>query len=203
MIAYAFVLVGCNQGGNKSLEVKAERPDTVAQSNLVDTIQKSKDIGVVFDVRVPLATNSDTISFMQARIKYRDSINGKLRELKKTEFDSSEHTAEGGVIYTFSHRGDTVKVTGVFYGETGQSQYDFYLKNNKIVAVNESLKFYDRPIGGEKVEIKIKRVENGFYILNGRAILTTQNDKNIDYQQKLTDLASLYNSVLVDIRNGQ
>jgi hypothetical protein len=199
------VLVGCNQVKDEhNQNTKMNRIDSLSAINISDstkTLKTEKDF--VVSLSVDLKSKTDSAIFVQNVIKYKDSIDKRLNTFIKTEFESSGDSAEGGEILTYHNKNDTLKIRAIFYGETGQNQFDFYLKNKKIVAVNETTKIYKSPIGKENVEIVIEKIDSRLFILNGNMILTAdQKNRKTDFnfEQKTADIIDIYKQILLDVR---
>jgi hypothetical protein len=200
-----FVLAGCNQVKDKlNQNTKMNRNDSLNTINISDSTKTLKtEKNSVVSGGVDLKSKIDSVVFVQNVIKYKDSIDKRLNTFVKTEFESLGGSAEGGEILTYHNKNDTLKIKAVFYGETGQNQFDFYLKNKKIIAVNETIKGYKSSIGSENVEIVIDKIKSRLYILNGNTILMAdRKDRKTDFnfEQKTIDIIDVYKQILLDIR---
>lgn len=195
------VLTGCNQINHEhNKNTKMNRNGSISEIIIPDSIRTLKtEKDSIFNLGISLNSKADTIIFVQNIIEYKDSIDKGLNTFVKTDFESSGDSAEGGLISTYHNKKDTVKIKAIFYGETGQNQYDFYLEDKKIIAVNETLKEYKSPIGNENVRIVIDKMESHLFILNGNKILMSygKNTKtDFNYEQKAIDITDIYKEIL-------
>ncbi len=200
------LLLSCNnaikENTRKPIATSIDSSSKITESESREDLKLRTDAITKLDEIKILKSKSDTISFFKDAIKYRDSIERNIDALILTKFDSSSDSSEGGEILTYSNKNDILKIKGVFYGETGQNHYEFYLKNKKIIAVKETIKDYKLPIGNENVRIVINKAVAQLFILNGNKILTSYGKNtttDFDYEQRTIDILDIFREIQLDI----
>jgi hypothetical protein len=140
----------------------------------------------------------DTLAYTITIKKYCDSIDKNLSDLKVRKQDVFGGSAEGGYIYLYKAKTDTLRLKAVYYGETGKSEYNIYLRNKMMILFKEKSTYYVSPLGEGSVRIDSIILKN--YILKDNKILIGENNKmkiaTENYEQISRDIRELYKEIL-------
>lgn len=187
VIAIIFVATCCG--------IPATNTDTTKSAEKVnsptDTIQKAE----------PNITNAskDTLDtvYNNKILSYKDSVNNKIKTLKKINRDI-KGSAEGGEAILYLAGKDTLRMNVTFYGETGKSEYVFYLSNGIPVYYVSTTTIYKEPIGVSK-EVKIDNIITDEVILRDKEVISwKQNEQPSDkqkYSQKAQEISDVYTEI--------
>lgn len=106
-----------------------------------------------------------------------------------TTADDNDKSSEGGVIEYYSRNGELKKVVTKYYGESGKSITEYYVKNNNVYFVYDADYHYnvpsyiDKTFDKKKTEIKEKRY---YFDSDGNLIrYIDENKKIIEDKKKL------------------
>ncbi|WP_133574485.1 hypothetical protein [Pedobacter metabolipauper] len=88
----------------------------------------------------------DTGAYVADIAKYCDSVDRQLNHFILKTVDDPDKSGEGGEQNYYLDAKDTVKVTAIYYGETGKTAYTLYFKNGMIALLNQEVTFYTAPI---------------------------------------------------------
>ena len=118
---------------------------------------------------------------------HRTTNNYKNYEV--TTADDNDKSSEGGVIEYYSKNGELKKIVTKYYGESGKSITEYYVKNNNVYFVYNADYHYNAPLyvnetlGKKKTEIKEKR----YYFDSDRNLIRyiDENKKIIEDKKKL------------------
>ena len=118
---------------------------------------------------------------------HRTTNNYKNYEV--TTADDNDKSSEGGVIEYYSRNGKLKKIVTKYYGESGKSITEYYVKNNNVYFVYHADYHYNAPLyvnetlDKKKTEIKEKR----YYFDSGINLIRyiDENKKIIEDKKKL------------------
>ena len=121
-------------------------------------------LGIVLGANgLAAAQTADPIAAI--RQHYSD-INRKVPTYKKVKKNLSGYSAEGGTLVAYFHGPSIMKMTAVYFGETGRASEEYYYWNGKLIFVFHKEERYDKPLSGKVVSTK----ENRFYFANDNLI---------------------------------
>lgn len=99
-----------------------------------------------------------------------------INSYEKRVVESMDESTEGGEI-TYYLKDDNVKlIKAVYYGETGNSTYSYYFRNNKLFFMFQVKEIYDVPIYIDNSG-KGTKEENRFYFYGDELIRWLDNKK--------------------------
>ena len=106
-----------------------------------------------------------------------------------TTADDNDKSSEGGVIEYYSRNGELKKIVTKYYGESGKSITEYYVKNNNVYFVYNANYHYNAPLyvnetlDKKKTKIKEKRY---YFDSDGNLIrYIDENKKIIEDKEKL------------------
>lgn len=184
ILVISIYLMGCNPVANNDSDI--EELDTLASK------EESNGLTVLID----------TVRYDLAVQKYADSVEKILGGLIATKTDVFGSSAEGGEINVYRQGVDTLKLTAVFYGETGKNQYELYLRDKKLVLFSEKAVSYRAPIDKNPVRID-KEILRSFVLYNGGIVLGKEGKMIIprnEYVVKSEDIKDIYSEIKLQLQ---
>lgn len=187
VIAIIFVATCCGTPVTNTDTTKSAKKG----NSPTDTIQKAEP-----NITSASKDTLDTV-YNNKILSYKDSINNKIKTLKKINRDI-EGSAEGGEAILYLAGKDTLRMNVTFYGETGKSEYVFYLSYGVPVYYISTTTTYKEPIGISR-EVKIDNIITDEVILRGKEVISwKQNEQPSDkqkYSQKAQEIFDLYTEI--------
>jgi len=124
---------------------------------------------------------SDSVEIIIKRIRAEfNKINSDTSKMRVIKEDVSGQSTEGGTATTFYENNDLRKLRVVFYGETGNSQTEYYFLNGQLFFCFEQNNHYNKPMYEKNIKVD-KREENRFYFNKQKLIRwVTDNGKITD-----------------------
>ena len=116
------------------------------------------------------------------RQHYAD-INRSVAQYKKVKKDLSGFSTEGGLLVAYFHGPTVMKISAIFYGESGKAAEEYYYWDGKLIFVLRTDYTYSKPFSGKVVKTEVSR----FYFNNDKLIRWL--DEN---QKQVTSEASEY-----------
>lgn len=113
---------------------------------------------VVVFTAISSATAQTNDPIGSIRKQYGD-INRKVPTYKKVKKNLSGFSAEGGTLVAYFHGPSIMKMSAVYFGETGRASEEYYYWNGKLIFVFQKEERYDKPLSGKVVSTK----ENRYY----------------------------------------
>jgi len=128
------------------------------------------------------------ISYLKNIDKYVAEIDAEIDHYSFCEDDLFGLSSEGASLISYYGNDALVKMSIKYFGETGKSEKDFYIKNHVIFI--ESLKtIYSNPIYNEDYEIQ-SVASDKFYFQDKNIILWIKDNKKINNQQDAFQIKS-------------
>lgn len=140
----------------------------------------------------------DTLKIIDEIKKKISEIDSNLINYEKVEKVEFEETTEGAQLIGYFEGNTLKKISGIFYGETGRTEIDFYCSRDSCFLINSKSFLYEKPIYIDNTpEIKDIK-ENNYYFYNGELIKWI-SDSNItksvsaDFEEKNSSLRKDFN----------
>lgn len=111
------------------------------------------------------AADAQTDPIAAIRQHYTD-INRQVPTYKKVKKNLFGFSAEGGTLIAYFHGPSIMKMTAVYFGETGRTSEEYYYWNGKLIFVFQKEDRYDKPLSGKVASSK----ENRYYFDNDKLI---------------------------------
>lgn len=133
------------------------------------------------------------------------SINRGIRKYRRVKKELSGYSLEGGELIAYFHGPRIVKMTAVYFGESGKAAEEYYYWNEKLFFVFRREYTYDQPMSGKIVNTQANR----FYFSNDRLIRwIDENGKTKpsgagDYQEKQQELLDTSKNFLKAARSPE
>lgn len=144
----------------------------------------------------------DTVIYAQEVQKYADSVDKNLSGLAKVKIEVFGASAEGGEISVYTKDSDIIKLKALYYGETGNNEFELYLRNKKVVFFSEKTIFYKSPISRNSV--KVSKKNSKFFVMDDYGIVSgREGNKSVpkgDYTEKFEDIKILYKEIKLQLR---
>lgn len=180
LVLLSIVLFGCNSNSD---------PKSSSE-------ELNSSVGVV-PVENKRSESIDTTAYVLLVKNYCDSVDRHLKNFLIKKEDVFGSSAEGGEITYYLDHADTLKISAVYYGETGQARHSFYLKNNDPVYLDQAITYYKLPISVKKT--KIERVSRETFILKGLKIIKEigieKDSLTKHYSKKEAEISELYKEI--------
>lgn len=125
------------------------------------------------------------------------TINKNLAKYKAVKKELSGFSTEGGELTAYFDGSSIVKISTVYYGESGRASEEFYYWNDKLIFVFRKDQSYSKPLSGKVV----KTTENRFYFEDDKLIrwldetskqVARSNDKYLEMQNRYLANARLF-----------
>jgi Trm5-related predicted tRNA methylase len=133
------------------------------------------------------------------------SINKGIRKYRRVKKELSGYSLEGGELVAYFNGPRIVKMTAVYFGESGKAAEEYYYWNEKLFLVFRREYTYDQPMSGKIVNTQANR----FYFSNDRLIRwIDENGKTKpsgagDYQEKQQELLDTSKNFLKAARSPE
>lgn len=186
-IAIIFVAICC---GSPKTNTNTSKP-AEKENSLTDTIQKAEP-----NLTTAYQDALDTV-YRNKILSYKDSIDRKVKTLKKIS-KNLEGSAEGGEAILYLAGKDTLRMNVIFYGETGKSEYAFYLSKDAPVLYIGTTTFYKEAINVSK-EVRIDNIVKDEVILKNKEVISWKQNEQLSnkqkYSQKAQEIFDLYTEI--------
>ena len=96
-------------------------------------------------------------------------INLHLKSYRKKYNETSEISSEGGVVTGYYDKASLKKIHGIFYGEMGKTEADYYFNDKGLFFIYKKEVFYDKPMYLKDFKVK-GAIETRYYI-NAKKII--------------------------------
>ena len=143
-------------------------------------------------------------SFPSIRQRYA-SINRGIRRYRRVKKELSGYSLEGGELVAYFNGPRIVKITAVYFGESGKAAEEYYYWNEKLFFAFRRDYTYDQSMSGKIVNTQANR----FYFSNDRLIRWIDENGETkpsgagDYQTKQEELLETSNKFLKAARSPE
>lgn len=164
----------------------------------------AKKIDTLSIIPQPKVTASaiDTVGYAEGVQNYADSVDKNLTGLAETKIDVFGASSEGGEISVYTNGSDTLKLKASYYGETGNNEFELYLRNKKLVLFSEKTVSYKSPIGKNPVKVSNKNSKS-FVLYDNGIVLGREGGKLVprdEYVVKFEDIRDVYKEIKLQLR---
>ncbi len=126
--------------------------------------------------------NMDTTTLVRLRETYALEVDENLSSFHMIEKEVFDKSSEGGVITAYFKDDRLIKMSAVFYGETGKFEEDYFFDLDSLVVIKTNYYYYDKPIyiEGFKTETVTRST---YYFFKNRLFLWMKDNKSVGFEE--------------------
>jgi hypothetical protein len=181
----ALMLYSCNSNTSSNKDIstnKTEKKDQKQNEEILPEVNQPAPMAEEPDQKPNKNPNlhkgttpllKDIVSDIRSKFK---KVNTNLSNYKKVHKDMDDESTEGGELIAYYDNAKLYKIEAIYYGETYNRKFDYYLWAGRLFFIFEKVNKYDKPVYTENTKV-IETEENRYYIYKNKIVKWIGPDK--------------------------